>query len=128
MKLTRENAILPFLPYTDFRGKEGYAVKPNGSKVELIDENDETPIGVIVHGTNTGEKSSIAIASGGLAGTVKVKLGAAVTTVGQDLEINSGGNFIPASGAGSIVCAQALETGVTGELVEAVLFKPITLT
>jgi hypothetical protein len=74
-----------------------------------------------------GEQVSVAIASGGLAGTVRLKLGAPVTSIGQELKLISGPGgclFGPATGGERIVMAQALETGVADEKIEAVIFRP----
>lgn len=125
-KLTRENAILPFTPAVDLTGKEGYAVSVNAQgEVALHDDDTVEPFGVIIHGTNTDEKSSIALFAGGLAGTVKLKLDDALTQVGALLHVTDDGVFSP-DNIYTIACAQALETGVTGELIEAVLFRPTT--
>jgi hypothetical protein len=126
-KLTRTNAILPFTPAVDLTGKEGYAVSVNAQgKVDLHADDTVEPFGVIIHGTNTHEKTSVALFSGGLAGTVKLKLDDPVNQVGAFLRFTDDGVFSPDS-IYTVVCAQVLETGVTGEHVEAVLFKPITV-
>ncbi len=127
MKLTRENAILPFTPAADLTGKEGYAVSLDAEgKLLLHAAEDAAPFGIIIHGTDTSEKTSVALLAGGLAGTVKLKLNDAVSTVGPLLRVTESGTFTPDSGY-NIACAQALETGVAGELIEAVLFRPVTL-
>ncbi|MFU8849295.1 MAG: hypothetical protein ACNA77_11340, partial [Opitutales bacterium] len=71
------------------------------------------------------EKTSIALFAGGLAGTVKVKLGSSVNAIGTNLWIDDNGTFHPTPVSGpSFISAKALETGASGELVEAVLFRP----
>lgn len=130
MKLTRENAILPFTPDADLTGKEGYIaqLENNGNVVPWYLSSGATPLGAIVHGTNVDEKTSVALCAGGLAGTVKLKLSAAVTEVGQELQVDNLGTVSPDPGTGGrTLVAQALETGVADELIEAVLFRPITL-
>jgi len=132
MKLTRENAILPFPPNSDLSGKEGYIVciQTNGyvGAVEVYSTTGSLPpFGVVLVGSTGGEKTSVAICSGGLAGTVKLKLSAAVKA-GEDLQVDNGGTVSPDSGSGSrILVGQALEEGVEDELIEAILFRPITL-
>lgn len=124
-KLTRENAILPFTPAADLTGKEGYAVSvDDDGTIYLYDNQNEAPFGIIIHGTNPSEKTSVAVMAGGLAGTVKVKLSAAVTNIGTNLFAMDDAIFNPTAGTSAFLCAQALETGVAGELIEALLFRP----
>lgn len=128
MKLTRENAILPFTPASDLSNMEGNAVSINSAgEITLHASGDTKPFGVIIHGTTTEEKTSVALLSGGLRGTVKLKLKAAVNQIGQVLHVAEDGSFSPDGSAYPIACAQALETGVEGELVEAVLFHPLKI-
>lgn len=128
MKLTRENAILPFTPASDLSNMEGNAVSINSAgEITLHASGDTKPFGVIIHGTTTEEKTSVALLSGGLRGTVKLKLKAAVNQVGQVLHVAEDGSFSPDGSAYPIACAQALETGVEGELVEAVIFHPLKI-
>lgn len=126
-KLTRTNAILPFTPLADLTGKEGYVVliESDGTIATYSSSGGKQPFGVIVHGTDVDEKTSVAVLSGGLAGTVKVKLAFTVATPGELLAVRGGGEMITPSHASALfTCAQALETGVAGELIEAVLFRP----
>jgi hypothetical protein len=130
MKLTRENAILPFTPVNDLTGKEGYIaqLESNGKVVPWYISSAKRPLGAIVHGTNIDEKTSVALCAGGLSGTVKLKLSAAVTAVGQELKVDNQGTVSPDPGTGGrTLVAQALETGVANEMIEAVLFRPVTL-
>lgn len=129
--LTRENAILPFIPDTDLTGLEGLiAVREGTDKVRpWYVSSGKSPLGAIIHGTNIDEKTSIALCAGGLAGTVKLKLSAAVTFFGQELQVDNQGTVSPDPGSGSrTLVAQALETGVADEMIEAVLYRPIKLT
>jgi hypothetical protein len=131
-KLTRENAILPFTPNSDLTGKEGYFISiqtaGNVGAVELFSVlANLTPFGVVVHGTSSDAETSVAIASGGLSGTVKVKLSGPVIS-GQSLQLDDGGTVSADSGSGSrTLVAQALEPGVADEMIEAVIFRPVTL-
>ena len=134
MKLSRTNALIPLQPdagEATLVGKEGYAmsVLPGGTLCVHGDAISGTPFGVLVHAVPYPEKATVAVAAGGLAGTVRVKLFQAVTEVGSYLKlVDSAGGcaFGPDPSTGErIVMAQALETGAIGELIEAVLFKPI---
>jgi len=85
---------------------------------------------VILDGENTTGKDSIACAYGGFAGTVKVKLHSSPGTVvaGTPLELVAGGTVKQSSGsAGTVLVAQALETGAANELIEAALMRPVTV-
>lgn len=134
VSIVRDNAILPFPAGQDLTGQEGrpVIVDPGtpGFPVWLIDDPTESyvPIGVIVKGCKAGETASIAIAAGGLAGTVRLKLAAPVTSAGTHLKLATLGSscaFAPDNGSGArTVMAQALEAGLAEEKIEAVLFKP----
>ena len=130
MKLTRENAILPFTPANDLTGKEGQLVQleTNGTISLWSVSSGKRPLGAIVHGTSVDENTSVALCAGGLSGTVKLKLSASVSTSGQELQIDNLGTVSPDPGTGGrTLVAQALETGVADEMIEAVLFRPVTL-
>jgi len=129
-KLTRENAILPFTPANDLTGKEGQLVQleTNGTIDLWSVSSGKRPLGAIVHGTSVVEKTSVALCAGGLSGTVKLKLSATVSAPGQELQIDNVGTVSPDAGTGGrTLVAQALETGVADEMIEAVLFRPVTL-
>ena len=134
MKLTRENAILPFTPARDLTGLEGQFVFINGDGVLDLyhyyygGPTSGAPFGVILVGSNVDEKTSVAIAAGGFSGTLKLKLSAAVN-LGDTLEIINTGmvRADQESGARTLV-GVALESGVADELIEAVIFRPIELT
>lgn len=130
--IVRENAILPFTAETDLTGLEGRPITfgggGGGPLVQVAEDAAGTlPIGVLLKGGKAGETVTVALAAGGLAGTVRVKLSQPVTT-GQYLKLIdhiSGCFFGPAGLSGErIVMAQALEDGVADEKIEAVLFKP----
>ena len=119
----RVNAILPFLIDVDTTDKVGYFIMPSEpERFAICDDEYSTVVGVIVKGATTAEKASIAIAPGGLAGTVKVKLSGPIVTVGQRLQLNFDGSVNPDAGTGGRqIVGMALELGVAGELIEAVI-------
>jgi hypothetical protein len=121
--IARSNAIIPITPAADHTGKEGYAVVIVDGKSSIVTSNTAAPIGVITEGADTTGKDSVALIGGGLAGTVKVKLGTSPGTVvlGTYLEIKADGAFKADAGTSGTVCALALETGAAGELIEAAL-------
>lgn len=119
----RSNAIIPITPAADHTGLEGYAVKIVAGEAALVTANTDAPIGVIIEGADTTGKDSVALIGAGLSGTVPVKLGTSPGTVnlGTYLEIKADGTFKADAGTSGTVCALALESGVAGEIIEAVL-------
>jgi hypothetical protein len=132
-KLTRTNAIIHAKANTDFSAYVGCIANLNSSNVvSLWDPEGDSPSCLIIY----AEADSVTVVPlhGGLSGTVKVKLLAEVSAghelyfaiQGQDqgfvdlLEETVAGDFF--------ICALALESGVAGEMVEAVLFRPEAVT
>ena len=127
--LARTNAIVTHKAAYDLTGKVGhFTLLTSTPLVELWSENNIV-FGVLMTDGKAGENVTVALSAGGLAGTVRVRLAATVTYASQYLQITADGRVVPDTGSGDrILVAQALETGVTGELIEAVLFRPVTLT
>ena len=127
--LARTNAILPFEASADLTGHVGRFVVLNAGKVALVSSATQRPFGVLLTDGKVGESVTVAVGAGGLAGTIRVKLAAIVANPGIDLQLNANGGVQSDAGTGArVIVAQSLETGVTGELIEAVLFRPVTLT
>lgn len=128
----RADSILPYIPQSDHSNKEGYAVVTSGTGVEVAASLTAIPLGVIVEGAPTTRYDAVAIADGGLSGTVRVKLAATPGTIviGSYLIIHSDGSFKldPGTGTNRTRMARALESGAANELIEAVLFSPQALT
>ncbi|HYE29792.1 MAG TPA: hypothetical protein VEH27_00045 [Methylomirabilota bacterium] len=126
-KNVREAAIIPMTPNEDHTGKEGYAVKVSSGKAALVTGTTDDVFGVILDGEATTGSSSIALVSGGLPGTVSVKLDGTPGTVniGTNLTITATGTFKAAT-TGAKQCARAVQSGAANELIEAVLYHPIT--
>lgn len=123
-KLVRTNGIVPMSPAADQTGKEGYFVKVSSGKAAIVSAVTDVSVGVIMYGENTDGQSAIGI-PGALAGTVRVKLGAAVTAIGTKLQLKADGSVIPDAGTGDrVLVAKALETGAENELIEAALIEP----
>lgn len=125
----RENAIFPLTPDADHTGLEGYFVTADGA---LMADGTTEPFGLILVGNATTGKDALAICSGGFSGTAKVKLAATPGTVNPGTFLVLDGTTLGAvkadSGSGARVqVAQALESGAAGELIEAVLVRPATL-
>ena len=121
--IARPNAIIAVTPSADHSGLEGYAVKFSGGEAVLPTAIDDVVDGVILEGAETTGSDSIALNSGGLAGTVKVKLSSSPGTVamGTRLEITVGGTWKADAGTAGTVAAVACESGTADELIEATL-------
>ena len=129
MHLARTNAILSFEADADLTGYVGHFVVLTAGKVTLVSSATVKPFGILLTDGKAGERVTVAIGAGGLAGTIRVKLAATVSGVGVDLQLTADGHAIPDATTGArVIVAQSLETGVTGELIEAVLIRPVTLT
>ena len=103
---------------TTLADKEGYAVKAASGLVELSAASTRA-IGVVRIGRAAGELVDVAlpgdIAPVKLAGTVYA---------GDDLAIGSGSTFTASTPTdGDIVGAVALENGVSGDLIDALIVK-----
>lgn len=124
--IARSTAIFPLTPLADHTGLEGYFVLATGAVVSSATAT--LPLGVITEGQPVTGKDSVALHN--FAGTVKVKLGATPGSVvaGSSLVLQADGStkLDPGTG-GRIRVARALEAGVAGELIEAVLVDPAIL-
>jgi hypothetical protein len=132
-KLTRTNAILYAKTASDMRNRIGCAALMFGGLTVSDWETDgDPPNCFIIH----AEEDSVSVVPlhGGLGGTIKVKL-LGEASVGKELYFAVQGadrGFVvredePISGS-FYICALALEGGVAGEMVEAVLFRPEAVT
>jgi hypothetical protein len=127
--LARTNAILPFEAAADLTGQVGRFVILTAGKVALVSSAAQKPFGVLLTDGKAGDRVTVAVGAGGLAGVIRVKLAAPVTYPSQYLQVTPDGRVIPDTGSGErLLVAQALETGAVDELIEAVLFRPVTLT
>ena len=133
MKLTRENAIIHAKTSTDLSAYVGCITNFNNSNVvSLWDPDGDPPSCFIIHAE--ADSVSVVPLHGGLGGTIKVKLLAEVSAGHELYFAIQGGDqgfvdLIEESVAGDFfICALALEAGVAGEMVEAVLFRPEAVT
>ena len=127
--LARTNAILPFEAAADLTGHVGRFVIVTSGKIVLVVSAAQKPFGVLLTDGKAGERVTVAVGAGGLAGVIRVKLAAAVTAPGTDLQLTADGRTQTDAGTGArVIVAQSLETGAVDELIEAVLFRPVTLT
>lgn len=126
----RQAALVAATPAADQRDKEGYLVNLTSVSGVLTStvSSSATVVaeGVILEGQNTAGKSTIGI-HGALSGTVRVKLSGTVSA-GDKLQQAADGTLVTDAASGArVVVGVALEDGVSGDLIEAALFTPLTL-
>ena len=121
--IVRPNAVLSLTAEADLSTKGGcfVGISDTAGAIAYVSPN---AFGVLLTEGVIGDKVSVAIGAGGLAGTVRVKLGGTVAA-GALIAVNSSGLAITDAGTGArLIVGQAVEFGVSGELIEAVLFRP----
>ena len=128
--LCRHNAILSFVAAADLTGLVGrFVVIANTNQVAVLASATVKPFGVLLTEGKAGERVSVAVGVGGLAGTVRVKLSAVVTGPGIYLQTAADGRVLTGAGTGArTFVAMSLEGGAADELIEAVLICPQALT
>lgn len=122
----RENAIIPLTPAADQSAKEGYLVDI-ASNTATVSSSATTPArGVIMDGSPTTGKSHVGIL-GALKGTVRMKITGAVTK-GDRLQQAADGSLVTDAAAGArVLVGVALESGVSGDLIEVATHAPLTM-
>jgi len=118
----RDIAILPYTPAADQSEKEGFFVM-GGATAAVVSSATALPSGVIVDGDDTDGSSSVALM--GFGGTVHVKLSGTVSR-GNKLQLAADGSVVADAGSGArVLVAEALESGVSGDLIEASFYGPV---
>lgn len=122
---TLANAVLSLTPNETHVDKEGFGVTISGDVATINASASVHHDGIIIDGEATTGKSSVMVFPG--TSPVKVRLSGSVTK-GAKLQQASDGTFVTDAATGSRVLAgRALQTGVTGENIWALLFNPIAL-
>lgn len=99
-------------------GAEGYSVKASSGKV-LKSANSTLAIGVVRVGAAVGAKADVA-----MPGDIAPVILAGTVSAGDLLAIDSNSKFAAATPSdGDIIGAVALEAGVAGDLVDALIVK-----
>ena len=127
-KLAFDSGVIALTPTADQRSSRGIFVEASSGSAAIVNAATDLPIGVIVDGTDTTGKSSIAV-SPGLVVVVKVT-GTSPGTInlGTYLTLKADGTVQADAGSGARVqVARALESGAANELISAVLLPPLTL-
>jgi hypothetical protein len=127
--LARESAVIPLVAAADQTDKEGYFVEiASNTTASICNSATDAPFGVILDGAAAAKTSSIGVL-GGLAGTVRVKLGANITNLATMLQLRADGTAGPDAGTGArVLVGRPCELGSTDEKIEAVVFNPVVFT
>jgi len=124
MGVIKDNAIISATPASDHSSREGYFVENSAGSVEVVNAATDEPLGVLVDGETTAGQDSVALMN--YKGTVHVKLSGTVVKYDR-LELAAGGTVITEIASGArVIVGQALEAGVSGDLIEVALQTPIT--
>lgn len=129
--LIRDAAILPFTPAADYLTKKGYLVTLSGNTATLSASATVRARGVILEGNRSSagyatEEVTVGIL-GAVAGTVPMKLSGTVTK-GDALQQHTDGTVITDAGSGSrVIVGIALESGVSGDIIEVAPQSPLPL-
>lgn len=119
MSLIKDKGLISLTPTADHSSSEGYAVKFSDGNAALVTAAADASIGIITDGEDTAGKDSVALFGSGL--VVHVKLSGTVAQ-GAELQQAADGSFITDAAVGARkICARALEAGVSGDLIQALL-------
>jgi len=125
MSIVRKEAIIALTPAADHSDYEGYFVKLTAGVPVVSASAADVPFGVIIDGEEAGGVDSIGVCGGNLP-TVRVKLSGSVSK-GDSLQLHTDGSVITNAGSGArVIVAKALEDGVSGDLIEAVILTPVS--
>lgn len=124
MSIVRATAIIAMTPAVDHSEKEGYFIILTASLPVVSSAVTDVPFGILIDGEAANGVDSIGVCGGNLP-TVRVKLSGTVDK-GDTMQLHSDGSCIVDAGTGArVVVAQALEDGVSGDLIEAVILTPV---
>jgi len=127
-QFARASAVIALTPAADQSAKKGFLVTIAGSTATVhVTSTTTVPAkGVILDGTTTAGKSSVAILGSGIP-PVKIKAGGTITK-GDFVSQNTDGTVITDPGTGSRVrVGIALEDGTVDELIEVATLPPVAL-
>ena len=122
----RGNAVIPLTPNETHVDKEGYLVTIASDVASLSASATVVATGVILEGRATTGQSGVGIL-GALSGTVRLKLSGTVTKGARVQQGTDGSVVTDAASGARVVVGVALESGVSGDLIEVATFTPVTL-
>lgn len=124
MTIARKEAILSMTPGADHSDYEGYFVELTAGNPTVCNAATDVPFGIILDGEPTTGVDSIGVCGGNF-GPARVKL-SGVVAKGADLQLAADGTCVTDALAGArVIVAKALEAGVSGDLIEAVILTPV---
>lgn len=122
----RETAVIALTAAADYSAGRGKSVTISGDTATLSASATTQASGIILEGATSGNQVTVAILGAG-GGTVPAKLSGTVTK-GDKLQQHTDGTWITDAGTGSrVVSLVALESGVSGDIIEAAMLTPISL-
>lgn len=129
MKL-RSTGIIQATPPSDYSALEGYGVTlgvTSGVLTATVSASATVVIeGIIAEAGTVAQGVSVAV-PGSTPGGIHVKLSGTVTA-GDKLQQAADGTFVTDAGTGArVVVGIALESGVSGDLIEMLMQTPVTL-
>lgn len=129
MKL-KNAATLRATPPSDYSALEGYGVTIGvtaGALTATVSASATVVIeGIIAEAGTVAQGVGVQVPGAG-SGTMHVKLSGTVTA-GDKIQQAADGTFVTDAGAGArVVVGIALESGVSGDLIEAAIQTPVTL-
>jgi hypothetical protein len=124
--LLRDAAIIALTAAADYSAGRGKSVTISGDTATLSASATVHARGIILEGATSGKQVTVAIL-GACAGTVPAKLSGTVTK-GDKMQQHTDGTWITDAATGArVVSLVALESGVSGDIIEAAMLTPITL-
>lgn len=121
----RDAAVIALTAAADYSAGRGKSVTISGDTATLSASATTQARGIIIEGATSGNQVTVAILGAG-GGTVPAKLSGSVTK-GDKLQQHTDGTWITDAGTGGrVVSLVALETGVSGDIIEAAMLTPIS--
>ena len=118
---------MSFTPAADYSDKEGYGVTLSSETATITASATVENSGVIMEGnpTTAGYATEfVTVGLFGMKGTCRVRLGGTIVK-GVSIQQHTDGTFITDAGSGNrVLCGTALQAGVSGDLIEAILSGP----
>jgi len=125
--LVRESAIIPVSTLASYHGLEGRLVNLSGDTVELSSSALVPATGVLLDAGDRDGNQAVLFVLGPPGGTIRVKASGTITK-GDRLQQGADGTFVTDAGSGArVVVGVALESAVSGDLFEAALHVPVSL-
>lgn len=122
----RDAAVIALTAAADYSAGRGKSVTISGDTATLSASATVQARGIILEGATSGNQVTVAILGAG-GGTVPAKLSGTVTK-GDKLQQHTDGTWITDADTGSrVVSLVALESGVSGDIIEAAMLTPISL-